>query len=96
MACGREDKLPKTCCMLDPNIVFMVLLSAQVCALLALKRARAMQIKVNADARQFTDHTATKCKHLEKYLVAWLIYRDLLAKKMHVYNRELTALDLKA
>lgn len=67
--------------MLDPTIVFTVLLSAQVCALLALKRARTTQIEVNADARQLTDDTATKCKHLEKYLVAWLIYRDLLAEK---------------
>lgn len=80
MAWGREDKLPKTCSMLDPNIGFMVLLSAQVCASLALKRARKMQIQVSADARQFTDHTATKCEHLEKDLVVWLIYRDLLAK----------------
>lgn len=56
--------------MLDPTIVFTVLLSAQVCALLALKRARTTQIEVNADARQLTNDTATKCKHLEKYLVA--------------------------
>jgi len=36
--------------MLDPNIVFMVF-SAQVYTLLTLKKVRAMQIKVNADAR---------------------------------------------
>lgn len=77
----REETLTKTCCMLDPTVLFMAVLSAQVCALLALERARTMQIKVNADARQLTDHTATKRNHLEKYSVAWLIYRDLLAKK---------------
>lgn len=31
------------------------------------------------NARQFTDTTATKRKQLERNLVAWLIYRDLLA-----------------
>lgn len=50
MAWRIEDKLTKNCCMLDPYKVFMVLLSAQVCALLALKKARTMDIKVSADA----------------------------------------------
>lgn len=50
MAWGTEDKLTNTCCMLNPYRVFMVLLSAQVCALLVLKRARTMDVKVSADA----------------------------------------------
>lgn len=49
MAWGTEDKLTKTCCMLVPYRVLMAV-SAQVCALLALTRARTMDVKVSADA----------------------------------------------
>lgn len=63
MAWGREQADKKICWVLDPNIVFMVLLSAQDCVLPVLKRGRTIQDNSQIQLPQ----------NAERNLVAWLI-----------------------